>query len=610
MSRAHVLAVAATTVLLVGASLGARSVATDLQTPRDLHGASHATSAACARCHPAHDASWRRTFHRTMTQDAQAPGALLGDFDGVSITYLGVRATMDRDARGAPRITLRDPAGEVVRRATVERTVGSRRYQQFLARDGDVYFRLPIVWSVAEARFLSLNGVFLGADPAEPGAGAHGIPPGFDRHITRWNDNCIFCHNVSPNPGLDAARGTFTSEVAELGVACEACHGPGEAHASANASPARRYALHASDTADPTIVNPARLDATRSAEICGRCHGQRITPRIEDLLTHGDPFVPGDTLARTSTPLARDTPLAGDTTAFADRFWSDGTARLTAYEFQGFLASPCRADPRFTCESCHAMHEGDPRGQLRPSTVGDAACTQCHDTLAEPPRAAAHARHPVGTSGVRCVDCHMPRIVYGLVDAHRSHRIESPDPAAHARDARPDACTLCHVDESRAWAIDATARLFDAPGPHERATAAERTREDAQLPEIARLLAGGDPIERALAAAALGRASESPARDAEIGSRRLARLLRALEDERFPAIRRIAARSVARFVPADAAPALAAYDALAPEAARRAALARLCAVLPVGSCTLPADEAAATSSWRATAPGRDIVIGE
>jgi predicted CXXCH cytochrome family protein len=606
MPAQRVLVLAATTALLVAASLGARSIATDLQTPRDLHGASHATSAACARCHPAHDFSWRRTFHRTMTQDARAPGALLGDFDGASITYLGVRATMDRDAHGAPRVTLRDPAGDVVRRAIVERTVGSRRYQQLLARDADVYFRLPIVWSVDDGRFLALHGVFLGADPDEPAAGAHGIPPGFDRHVTRWNDNCIFCHNVAPNPGLDAGRGTFASEVAEFGVACEACHGPGEAHAEANASPARRYALHATGAADPTIVNPARLDAARSAEICGRCHGQRITPRVEDFLAHGDPFVPGDALARYSTPLARDTPLDGDRDVFSDRFWRDGTARLTAYEFQGFLASPCRADARFTCESCHAMHEGDPRGQLRPTARGDAACTQCHDALADPARAAAHGRHDVG---VRCVDCHMPRIVYGLVDAHRSHRIESPDPAAHARDARPDACTLCHVDETRAWAIDATARLFAGGAPDARDTG-ESARASAPFPEIARLLAGGDPIERALAAAALGRVDHVPTHAEPRRTRRLARLLRALDDERFPAIRRIAVRSAARLTPTGAARTLADYDALAPATARRDALARLCALLPAGSCALPPDEDAATSSWRAAAPGRDIVIGE
>ena len=39
----------------------------------------------------------------------------------------------------------------------------------------------------------------------------------------------------------------------------------------------------------------------------------------------------------------------------------------------------------------------------------------------------------------------MPRSVYGLVGAHRSHRVASPDPAATPQSSSPDACTLCHV---------------------------------------------------------------------------------------------------------------------------------------------------------------------
>jgi hypothetical protein len=29
----------------------------------------------------------------------------------------------------------------------------------------------------------------------------------FDRHVARWNDNCVFCHNVAPNPGRDPVTG-------------------------------------------------------------------------------------------------------------------------------------------------------------------------------------------------------------------------------------------------------------------------------------------------------------------------------------------------------------------------------------------------------------------
>src|SRR5262249_9699622 len=144
-----------------------------------------------------------------------------------------------------------------------------------------------------------------GPDPARPVFGG-GL---FDRHVARWNDNCVFCHNVGPDPGRDRASGAFRTSVAELGVACEACHGPGAEHVPRHADPARRYALHLGGGPDPTIVSPARLPPARAADVCGRCHGQRIADDVGPFLEHGDPFVPGDDLGLYTAPLWRETPL-------------------------------------------------------------------------------------------------------------------------------------------------------------------------------------------------------------------------------------------------------------------------------------------------------------
>lgn len=505
----------AAAALVVAAGLGwaawatHRGVQADLATPRDLHGAPHATSDACARCHPGQHESWRRTFHRTMTQEASAE-SVLGDFDDASFVYGGVEARMERSAGGGYRMRFLADGAELSR-AEVVRTVGSHRYQQYLARDGDVLFRLPMAWHVEEGRWFHMNGAFLTPDPPEPAPGEHIDRADYYRHVVRWNDNCVFCHNVGPDPGRRGDR--FETEVEELGVACEACHGPADEHARINANPVRRYALHLSETADPTIVNPRRLSPDRSAEVCGRCHGQRITDDVGRFLDGGDPFVPGDRLADYSRPLARDTPLDGDPTAFAARFWPDGTARLTAYEYQGLLASPCDG---LTCTSCHGMHEGDPSGQLRPALVGDAQCAQCHADEAD------HSGHTT----TACVDCHMPRVVYGLVGAYRSHRIEVP-----ALDApgRPDACSLCHAERSTDWLARGWARLYGDP-PERPTESGAPVRDD---------LLAGDPIERAMAAAALGRTEALVKRAWRAGL-----LLDTLADDPYPAVRRMAWRSL------------------------------------------------------------------
>lgn len=506
----------------------------DLSTPRDLHGAEHATSTACRRCHPSQFKSWRRTFHRTMTQRASEE-SVLGDFDEARFAYGGVEARMSRTAERGFQMEFYGPEG-LLSRARVIATVGSHRYQQYLAREGDIVFRLPMAWHVEEERWFHMNGAFLTPDPPPPPTGSRIALADYMRHVTRWNDNCIFCHNVSADPGWDPDQERWDSRVAELGIACEACHGPAERHARANADPLRRYALHLADRPDPTIVNPARLPAERSAEVCGRCHGQRITDDVGPFLREGDPYVPGDRLADYSRPLTRDTELSGDGTAFAARFWSDGTPRLTAYEYQGLLQSPCDG---LTCTTCHGMHEGNPAGQIRPSARGDAACTRCHEHLAERPRSAAHARH---TRPVSCVDCHMPRIVYGLIDTRRSHRIEIPDPSIQVD--RPDACTLCHADRTRSWAVRAYRDRWGGGG----GPSPTRTPE----PRLYRDALSGDPIERAVALRALG--NPAGLRSEQYRARRVGLLLDTLVEDPYPALRHIAYRSLRRIAAGAALP--------------------------------------------------------
>lgn len=485
----------------------------ELRESVDLHGAGFVTSQRCAHCHEEHYASWAGTYHRTMTQEA-SDVSILAPFRGERVRYRGWEASMLREG-DAFVIRVSSPEGDESE-IEVVRSVGSHRYQQYLSREDDEYIRLPWAWHVEEARWFHMNGAFLTPDPSEIADVAD-----YERHVVRWNDNCIFCHNVSPNPNLGPTG--FDSHVAELGVACEACHGPGDEHSTRNTSPLRRYSLHASDDADPSIVSPSRLNADRAADVCGRCHGQRLTSDIAQYLEDGDPFVPGDDLAHHSEPLWADTTLNGDA-IFSQRFWEDGSPRLTAYEYQGWLQARCTIGGELTCTTCHGMHEGDAAGQLRPADsrvfagrdpggeLGDRSCAECHAELSEGASSTEHAG--AGHAEVACVDCHMPRIVYGVLDAHRTHRIEVPRPTANER---PHACGLCHLDEGDSFfGVDS----------------------DEDTPVGLRWLFGGDPIVRALAADAYGRS----ARDDGI-------LLAAMARDEYPAIRRLAWRSLRRRTP-------------------------------------------------------------
>lgn len=471
-------------VLAMVAGLAVRATAAEVRTPVELSPVPYSGSASCRPCHPDHHESWRRTFHRTMTQEVSGE-AVLGDFSGVSFTYAGVTSRFFRDGERYVIETL-DGEGRM-RRQEVARTVGSRRVQQYLVREGDRYIRLPLAWDIEARRWFHLAGGFLDPDGTD-----------FNAHRAVWNANCIFCHNVKARPGYDWQRSTFDSHVEELGIGCEACHGPGDTHVSRNSLPLRRYYLHYSDSVDPSIINPARLEPLRRIQVCGHCHGQRMPSpleRIREFLSQGDPYTAGENLSQYTRPLYRDSHLEGVDVKL--RFWGDGTPRLTAYEYQGLLMSKDFQKGGLTCQHCHSMHGGDPKGMITEEKRGPAACQECHPAIVA--RAAEHSRHREGSAGTDCYACHMPKMAFGIMRIHRSHRIQVPDPSRAWRHDMPEACTLCHTDRSVKWAAHTLSKQQGQPPPE--GLPADPSFDVA---ESVRTLLSGDVVQRAVAATALG----------------------------------------------------------------------------------------------------------
>jgi len=486
----------------VGLAIGYDARRAEAARPLVARDQDYAGASACRACHPDHHASWRRTYHASMTQFPDR-ATVLGRFDGTPVTLFGATATpFERDGRFYFRL----PAigGEGPREAEIALCVGSRRYQQYFEQvegpSGTIHRRLPLLWHVAEARWMHLNGAFLEPDDDD-----------WSRHQAVWNLNCVFCHNTGIAPGLKPVAGTddkrFDTHVADVGIACESCHGPARGHAARYASPVARYRaeLGRAGPGAQAVVDPLRVGQAESAALCGQCHAQRLPDPMDKVWTFldtGPTFRPGGGLAGHVAPLTRDTPVPppGAPDTFRQRFWSDGTARLTAYEHQGLTQSPCFRGGRFSCTSCHTMHAGDIAGQLAPDRLGDRACTQCHDGIARNP--GAHTHHAPASSGSRCVECHMPPIVYGVLEIHRSHRVESPDVARDVEGGRPNACTACHIDRGAAWAAD---RMRDFWGARYRRPQARPGGAPLDASEALTSLHAGDPLQRAVYLAALGR---------------------------------------------------------------------------------------------------------
>lgn len=520
-------------------------------------------SGSCPACHPDQHASWRASWHRTMTQVA-TPESVVGDFDDVEVSAYGRRYRLER--RGDTYwVELEDPEfggpgpGERVWRR-IALTTGSHHEQDYWFESGHTRRLgfLPLMYRREERRWIPFTSGFLGHEVVELSD-----PQGLDR----WHVTCIKCHTTHGRPRTEGPITTRTMDttVAEFGIACEACHGPGADHVAANHSLLRRYRLHWTDAPDPTIVNPARLDAERASQICGRCHGIHVSPEplpeqtrvANDWRDVGFAYRPGDDLEATRLivdPRRRDSPrlaaLFADPHYAPDRFWADGMVRVSGREYNGLLRSPCfergRGERRLACRSCHSMHASgiEPHGletwaddQLRPGARGDVVCLGCHAQLDDPERRVAHTHHSAESSGSACMNCHMPYTTYGILKAMRSHTISNPSLSESRDSGRPNACNHCHLDKTLAWTADALRAWTGEPSPPIPPVLA-------RVPVSIVWALAGDAGQRALVAWSMG--WQPAVSTSQHGEGWMTPLLAHLLMDPYPAVRAIAARSLTR----------------------------------------------------------------
>lgn len=535
----------------------------------------YVSSDACRACHPGEYHSWHRSWHRTMTQLA-TPEAVVAPFDGVQLAALGRTYALSRDGdefrvdmpdlHAERDLARRGAANQAPPRRTarVVMTTGSHYMQTYWVEAPGTreVFNLPWVYDFERAAWLPRESVFL----RDPKAGPF-------KQV--WNDNCIQCHSTGPQPRMLKGGGADT-RVGELGIACEACHGPGAAHVEANRGLVARYLNHLGGAPDPTIVNPARLDPLRASQVCGQCHSKSLIADPKAWYAgDGLAYRPGDDLTRTRAPiLPRSDPnhpalvwSVKSDPGFVERFfWRDGMIRVSGREYNGLVESRCHKDGALSCLSCHTMHGDDPDMQPRPGMRGPAACVQCHGEYVGE-ALTKHTHHAADSSGSDCLNCHMPYTTYGLLRGLRSHLIDSPTIAATLDVGRPNACNACHLDRTLAWADDKLHAWYGAPSLADRMTADDRTVAAAVL-----WMLRGDAGQRALAAWYAGWA---PARAAAGDDWPAAHLTELLTDP-YDAVRHIAARSL-RALPGFAA---LDYDFVAPPAAREQARDRARAAFP------------------------------
>ncbi len=532
------------------------------------------TSTSCRACHPDQFASWHRSYHRTMTQQVSAE-TVVADFDDASVAFVpGSYRMFEKDGTYYGEMDapgwMRGRNQEGQQRVTVplNLSTGSHHMQVFWYPTGAnrSLALFPLAWLIDEERWIPRQSGFI--DPPGPVANTFSL----------WNRICLDCHSTESRPRL-RDKGPDT-HVAEFGITCEACHGPGGGHADANTSPVRRYSLYLSDDEDETIVEPTALPHQRDSQVCGQCHAARTVFDQAHMMAwneNGTDFLPGDDLEAKVNMIAYDNlddptiqlMLEQNPGILRMMFWSDGLMRISGREFSPLRESACYTRGEISCMSCHQMHKAvdDPRSlddwaddQLAPGMREDAACTSCHPQYTTSEQIEAHTHHPMASEGSRCQNCHMSYNNYGLLKAIRNHRIDIPKVREEIETSRPNACNQCHFDKTLAFTNDALQRWYGTEPPL-------LTGDQREVAAGVRWVLKGDAGVRALAAWTMGWA---PAREAS-GRDWMAPYLFNLLEDPYDAVRVVARRTFERLPEFEGME----YDELASQSRRGVAMAKI-----------------------------------
>ena len=167
---------------------------------------------------------------------------------------------------------------------------------------------------------------------------------------------------------------------------------------------------------------------------------------------------------------------------------------------------------------------------IKKENLTNQVCLKCHSKFANDIQ--KHTGHNSDSEGSVCYNCHMPKIVYGIMTLHRSHKIESPNPASEFKINKPNACSACHTDKTDQW-IDTQSNKIWPKLKH--------IQNDAQIIHALYKLHSGDPVERSVAANNLfNQSASSKPFDNYF---KIPHLLFAMSDN-YPAIRRFSFKSL------------------------------------------------------------------
>lgn len=420
-------------------------------------------SDTCRECHQSQWDDWTGSHHDLAWTDPDE--GVLADFDDTTFTHRGVTSNFTRDGK---RLFIESdgPDGRQTR-WPVAGVIGVEPLQQyFVETEPGRQQTFDIPWDTERNEWFHMY-----ADQHLPASDAfHWTGP-----YKTWNNRCAECHATDYTRNYDPRAKQYSSTYSEIGVGCEACHGPGSAHLDWAAEVPDVWPIPGLDEYGFTITY-SEGDVENEIQQCAGCHSRR-GPLLPGSPLPGTAYHDAYRLSTLRTPL----------------YHADGQILDEVYVYGSFLQSKMY-EAGVTCSDCHDVHSATHHNE------GNGICLTCHSTAGNPEfptlkladyDTPEHHFHEPESDGAQCISCHMIERVYMGVDGRHDHSFRVPRPDLTIATGAPNACTDCHSSEGPYWAqAELEKRFPDSAyrGEHFATTFASiRTGEMSELENLAEI---------------------------------------------------------------------------------------------------------------------------
>ena len=389
---------------------------------------------ACVQCHADQATKWRGSYH-DLAMDHATSATVLGDFNDATFTHFkSTSRFFKRDGKFFVNTEGGEEAGGKPTDYEIKFVFGVYPLQQYLIEfPGGRLQSLAIAWDVPGKRWFHLY-------PNEA------IPHTDELHWTKplqnWNYMCASCHSTNLRKNFDPDGNIYRTTFAEMNVSCEACHGPGSEHvhwATTRGAGARGGEYFGEDT-DFKIANYMKGPAHQELETCAPCHSRRS-------VVYPDHHAGSRFADHYGVELLEER-----------LYHADGQIFDEVYEYGSFLQSKM-FQKGVKCSNCHDPHS------TKIAATGNALCVRCHDGAKYDTK--AHHFHESEAKGGSCIECHMPRKNYMVVDPRRDHSFRIPRPDQTVSLGTPNACAACHADKPAEYLRDKVIEWYGPRRPND-----------------------------------------------------------------------------------------------------------------------------------------------